>query len=395
MSTTLTNRINNIKPSATIAVNNKAQELIKNGTKVINLSVGEPDFDTPKFIRDAAIDAINKGLTRYTAADGTIQLKQAICHKLQRDNDLTYATQQVLVTCGAKQALFNAMQAILQQGDEAIILAPYWVSYPDMIILADATPVIIKADIQQQYKITPEQLQKSITSKTKMIILNSPANPSGATYSKQELQAIGKILIQHPNIIILTDDIYEYIVFNNDKFHNILTACPELYNRTIVINGVSKAHAMTGWRIGYAAGPEDIIKGMKKLQSQSTSCANSIAQQAAITAITAPPHDFFPPMLKAYQERHDFLVGAINDIQGLSAIPSAGTFYLFVDATKAISNLQLKDDVELAEHLLEHAHVATVPGTAFGTKGYIRLSFATDMEHLKAAVQSIASVLEP
>ena len=393
MTIALSDRINAIQPSATIAVNTKAQALIREGVPVINLSVGEPDFDTPAFISEAAIKAIHDGKTRYTAADGMIELKQAIGHKLKRDNQLTYEPQDIVVTSGAKQAIFNAMQAILQSGDEVIIPAPYWVSYPDMVILTGATPVIASAGIEQHYKITPEQLSLAITSRTKMLILNSPSNPTGACYTHEELQALSEVLLEHPNITILTDDIYEYIRYGKLAFSNIINACPKLDERTIIVNGVSKAHAMTGWRIGYAAGRSPLIPAIKKLQSQSTSCANSVAQHAATAALLADPSEFFPPMLSAYQERHDYLLNAINQIRGFKAIASSGSFYLFVDASAAIANLNLSDDIALASYLLEQAHVATVPGTAFGSPRYLRLSFATDMESLKQAVTSLTKTL--
>ena len=394
MSLQLSDRINAIQPSATIAMNVKAKALAAEGISVINLSVGEPDFDTPTFIQEAAITAMQAGQTRYTAADGSPALKQAIAHKLERDNHLHYEAQDILVTSGAKQALFNAMQALLNPNDEVIIPAPYWVSYPDMVILAGAKPKIVHAGIDQHYKISPEQLEAAITPNTRMLIMNSPSNPTGASYQENELQALAEVLIKHPKIVILSDDIYEYINFENTSFVNLVNVCPALRDRTIIVNGVSKSHAMTGWRIGYAAGPLEALGAMKKLQSQSTSCANSIAQAAAVAALEATPDTFFSPMLEAYQARHQWLLKAINAIDGFEAIPAQGTFYLFVHVQKAIERLNLNDDLTFATQLLEKGHVATVPGSAFGSPGYLRLSFATSLEALKEAIKRIQHVIE-
>ncbi len=393
MSLTLSDRVNAIQPSATIAMNAKAKALAAEGVSVINLSVGEPDFDTPTFIQEAAITAIHNGQTRYTAADGSPALKQAIANKLKRDNQLNYEPKDILVTSGAKQSLFNAMQALLNPGDEVMIPAPYWVSYPDMVLLAGAKPISIAAGIDQCYKITAKQLEAAITPKTRLFIINSPSNPTGASYQYDELKALADVLMQHPHIAILSDDIYEYINFENNHFVNVVNVCPGLRERTIIVNGVSKSHAMTGWRIGYAAGPSNVLGAMKKLQSQSTSCANSIAQAAAVAALTASPDQFFTPMLEAYQARHNWLLEAINAIDGFKAIPAQGTFYLFIHVQHAIDHLGLKDDLAFATQLLEEGHVATVPGTAFGSPGYIRLSFATSLEALEAAVQRIKKVV--
>ena len=394
MSLQLSDRINAIQPSATIAMNVKAKALAAEGISVINLSVGEPDFDTPTFIQEAAITAMQAGQTRYTAADGSPALKQAITHKLERDNHLHYEAQDILVTSGAKQALFNAMQALLNPNDEVIIPAPYWVSYPDMVILAGAKPKIVHAGIDQHYKISPEQLEAAITPNTRMLIMNSPSNPTGASYQENELQALADVLIKHPKIVILSDDIYEYINFEKTSFVNLVNVCPALRDRTIIVNGVSKSHAMTGWRIGYAAGPREALGAMKKLQSQSTSCANSIAQAAAVAALEATPDTFFQPMLEAYQTRHQWLLEAINAIDGFEAIPAQGTFYLFVHVQQAIERLSLNDDLTFATLLLEKGHVATVPGSAFGSPGYLRLSFATSLEALKEAIKRIQHVIE-
>ncbi|HAG62261.1 MAG: aspartate aminotransferase [Legionellales bacterium] len=394
MSLQLSDRVNAIQPSATIAMNVKAKALAAEGISVINLSVGEPDFDTPTFIQEAAITAMQAGQTRYTAADGSPALKLAIAHKLERDNHLHYETQDILVTSGAKQALFNAMQALLNPNDEVIIPAPYWVSYPDMVILAGAKPKIVHAGIDQHYKISPEQLEAAITPNTRMLIMNSPSNPTGASYQENELQALAEVLMKHPKIVILSDDIYEYINFENTSFVNLINVCPALRDRSIIVNGVSKSHAMTGWRIGYAAGPSEALGAMKKLQSQSTSCANAIAQAAAVAALDATPDTFFQPMLEAYQARHQWLLEAINAIDGFEAIPAQGTFYLFVHVQQAIERLNLNDDLTFATLLLEKGHVATVPGSAFGSPGYLRLSFATSLEALKEAIKRIQHVIE-
>jgi len=395
MEAALANRISQIKPSATMAINAKAKELTAQGKDIINLSIGEPDFDTPDFVKKAAIDAINQGFTKYTAVDGIAPLKDTIIHKLSRDNQLDYQPHEIIVSAGVKQALYNLTQAILNEGDEAIIPAPYWVSYPAMVQLAGGTPVVIKGSIDQRYKITAEQLRAAITPKTRLLFLNSPSNPSGMAYTEEELKALGNVLKKHPNIIIASDDIYEYILWSTDQFISILNVCPELKSQTIVLNGVSKAHCMTGWRIGFAAGPQTIINGMKKIQSQSTSCANSIAQKAAEAAFAADKISFFLPMLEAYKRRHDFVFKSISQMNGVSCLESDGTFYLFPDMSQAIQRLGLSDDLALATLLLEEANVALVPGTAFGMPGNIRLSCATSDENLEKAVERIGKVLSP
>jgi len=390
----LSERVSRVKPSATMAVNAKATELRAQGRDIINLSVGEPDFDTPEFIKEAAIAAIHEGFTKYTAADGIPELKEAIIHKLANDNDLHYAKNQIMVSDGLKQVFYNLMQALLNDGDEVLLPTPYWVSYPAMAKLAGATPVFIESSMANRFKITADQLEKAITPKTRLLILNSPSNPSGMAYTKEELKALGDVLIKHPQIIIGSDDIYEYILWGMDRFINIVNVCPELKERTIVGNGMSKAYAMTGWRIGYAAGPEHLIAGMKKIQSQSTTCANSIAQKASAAALNAG-RDFFYPMLEAYRSRHDFVLGALNQMDGVECLGSDGTFYLFPNMTKVIEQLGLKDDVALAEYLLDKAGVAMVPGTAFGMPNFIRLSCATSEENLRKAVDQIAKALKP
>jgi len=389
----LSKRVQMIKPSPTVAITGQAIALKAQGKDIISLSVGEPDFDTPEFVRQSGIDAINTGKTRYTALDGTADLKQAIVLKFKRDNDLDYAPEEIVVSSGAKQAIYNLMQATLNAGDEVLIPAPYWVSYPDMALLAEATPVIIDGSIENRFKITPEQLEAAITPKSRMFILNSPSNPSGMAYTGEELAALGAVLKKHPKIIVLSDDIYEHILWSQDRFVNILNVCPELRDQTLIINGVSKAYAMTGWRIGYTAGPADIIKAMKKIQSQSTSNACSISQAAAATALTGD-QGCLKTMLKAFKERHDFVVKRVNEIDGLSCLEGDGTFYAFIDAQAAIDKKEgLESDLDLASLLLNEANVALVPGSAFGTPGCIRMSYATNIETLTKALDRIEKAL--
>ena len=394
MNSILSERARQIKPSATVAANDKAKKLKAAGKDIINLTAGQPDFNTPEFAKQAGIDAINNNLTGYTPVDGVPELKAAIINKLKRDNQLEYNDNQIIVSSGVKQCLFNLTQAVLGPGDEAIVIAPYWVSYPSMVSLAGATPVAINAGIEQQFKVTAEQLDAAITDKTKLVFINSPSNPSGSVYSLEELKALGEVLKKYPQVLIASDDIYEYIVWGQERFYNIVNATPELYDRTIVLNGVAKAHCMTGWRIGFAACHPTIMGAMKKIQSQSTTCATSIAQYAAAAAFTASAEDFFPPMLRAYKERHDWVVQALNALPGITAIPSDGTFYSFFDARELIGTLGLSDDLELTDYFLEQAHVAFVPGSAFGCPGYLRLSYATSLEQLKAAFDRLKKVLE-
>lgn len=392
MSAHLSNRVNRVQPSATMAVNARATELRAEGHDIINLSVGEPDFDTPDFIKAAGIAAINEGATKYTAADGIPELKQAIIDKFKRDNQLDYTAKQIIATSGAKQGLYNLTQALLSPGDEAIIPAPYWVSYPAMVLLAEAEPVYVETHLAQQFKITAEQLAKAITPQTRLVFLNSPSNPTGMAYTFDELKALGEVLIKHPNIIVATDDIYEYILWGQPKFTTLLNACPKLFDQTVVFNGCSKAHAMTGWRLGYAAGPEPVIGAMKKIQSQSTSCPCSITQKAAVAALNAG-HEFFSEYLNLFKRRHDLVYSGLSKLDKLQLIETDGTFYLFPDASAAIASLGLADDLKLAEYLLEKAHVAVVPGTAFGAPGYFRVSCATSDETLADAVQRISKAL--
>lgn len=394
MDVQLSDRVNNIKPSPTLAVTNRAAELRAAGKNIIGLGAGEPDFDTPNHIKEAAITALNDGFTKYTAVDGTPALKTAIINKLQRDNGLEYQANQILVSCGGKQSFFNLSLALLNEGDEVIVPAPYWVSYPDMVKMADATPVIITTTQEQRFKITAEQLEASITSKTKLLVLNSPSNPTGVAYTLEELKALGEVLKRHPQVMVATDDMYEHILFTEDKFCNILNACPELYERTIVLNGVSKAYSMTGWRIGYAAGPAKLIGAMKKIQSQSTSNPTSISQVAAQAALEGD-QECVAEMVKAFKQRHDFVVESLNSIKGVSCIPADGTFYAFPSFQQIIDNDdRFADDIALAEFLLAEAGVALVPGSAFGAPGNMRLSFATSLEVLEDALSRIKNALE-
>jgi aspartate aminotransferase len=390
----LAERVQRIKPSPTMAVAARAEELRAAGKDIISLSIGEPDFDTPEHIKAAALQAMKDGHTKYTAVEGTKSLKKAVIAKFARENQLHYQDNQILVSCGAKHSLYNLFSVILNPGDEAIIPAPYWVSYPDMIKLVDGVPVIVNTDFSHQFKMTPAQLENAITNKTRLLILNSPSNPSGIAYTKDELRALGEVILKHPNIIIASDDIYEHHMWNHAPFANIVNACPALYDQTVVINSVSKTYAMTGWRIGYAGGPVKIIAAMKKAQSQSTSSPPSVSQYAAEEALNGK-QSCVSEMTKAYKERHDYLVGELQKIPGFKCIPSDGTFYTF----PSIVGLYNKDagitnDIEFAEYLLDKAEVAVIPGSAFGVPGHIRLCYTTSMEQLKMAVDRIKKAVE-
>jgi aspartate aminotransferase len=389
----LANRVQRVKPSPTLAVTARVAELRAAGKDIIGLGAGEPDFGTPDHIKAAAIQAIKDGFTRYTAVDGTPGLKQAIIAKFSKDNGLDYSPEQILVSCGGKQSFYNLCQALLNAGDEVVIPAPYWVSYPDMVLLADGEPVIITTGVDTRFKITPEQLNAAITPRTRLVVLNSPSNPTGVAYTRAELAALGEVLLQHPHVLVATDDMYEHILWSEEPFCNILNACPSLYERTIVLNGVSKAYAMTGWRIGYAGGPADLIKAMKKIQSQSTSNPTSISQVAAQAALEGD-QSCIEPMLKAFHERHDFVVAALNAIPGIECLPADGTFYCFPHVQAVIDRLDgVADDVALAAHLLDAAGVALVPGSAFGAPGYIRFSFAIGMDVLEDALGRLRKAL--
>jgi len=391
MSTILSNRVQKIKPSATLAVNDKAKQLKAQGVEIVSMGSGEPDFDTPVNIKKAANQAIGAGETRYTSVDGTPKLKKAICEKFKRENGLEYSDNEVMVSSGGKQVFYNLCQAILNKGDEVIIPSPYWVSYPDIVLLADATPVFIEAELEQEFKITPEQLESSINANTKLLVLNSPSNPTGAVYTKSEIESLGAVLERHPHVNVISDDIYEHIRWEDDEFVNIAIACPNLKDRTIILNGVSKAYAMTGWRIGYAAGPEEIIKAMKKIQGQSTSNPSSISQAAALEAISGD-QSFINMMVKAFERRHNFLVDGLNAIDGIECPQSRGAFYSFPRVQGLIDRLGLKDDVEFSTYCLDKISLALVPGSAFGAPGYVRLSFATSMDNLKLAIKRLSDI---
>jgi aspartate aminotransferase len=392
LSVSLSKRVQKVKPSPTLAVTARAAKLKAEGKDVIGLGDGEPDFDTPLYIADAGVDAIRKGITRYTTVDGTNELKDAIIAKFKRDNGLSYERNQIIVSSGAKQTCFNVCAAVLDPGDECIIPAPYWVSYPDMALLADGVPVFVYAGASEGYKITPAQLESAITSRSKLLFLNSPSNPTGAAYTKAELQALGAVLAKHPQILIASDEMYEHIYWAAEPFTSFVEANPALYDRTVTINGCSKAYAMTGWRIGYCGGPKDIVAAMGTIQGQSTSNASSISQRAATVALNGD-QSCVVEMNKAFKERHDFLVAGLNAIPGVSCLKGAGTFYAFADVRGAIGALGCKDDAEFAELLLVQGGVAVVPGTGFGAPGHIRLSFACSLKTLEDALARISRVV--
>jgi aspartate aminotransferase len=392
-------RLKAIKPSPTLAVTAKAARLKAEGKDVIAMGAGEPDFDTPQFIKDAAIAAMNKGLTKYTAAGGTPSLKKAIIAKFRNENGLDYTEKQILVSCGGKQSSFNLCMALLNAGDEAIVPSPYWVSYPDMAMMADAKPVFVSAGIEQGFKITPLQLKNAITPKTRLIWINSPSNPTGAVYTAAELKALGEVLRQHPRVIIATDDMYEHILLDGSKFVNILNVCPELYGQTVVLNGVSKAYSMTGWRIGYCGGPEELITAMENVQSHSTSNPTSISQYAAEAALTGD-QSCIEPMAAAFKERAKVITDGLNRIPGVKCLAPAGAFYAFPDCREAIKRLHAAGrigaatDLALCDYLLAQPKaVAAVPGSAFGAEGYLRISFATSMDNIKKAVERMAEAM--
>jgi aspartate aminotransferase len=389
----LSERIARVKPSPTMAVTAKAAELKRAGKDIIGLGAGEPDFDTPAHIVEAAMEALRSGRTRYTAVEGILELREAICEKFSRDNQLDYEPDQVLVSNGAKQSIYNLCMALLGPGDEAVIPAPYWVSYPDMVLLADATPVVVGAGPDQHFKITPAQLEAAITPRTRLLILNSPSNPTGVAYTRAELEALAEVVRRHPGVIVATDDIYEHIYWGREPFCSFLTAAPDLLEQVVTINGVSKVYAMTGWRIGYAAGPRKLIGAMKKLQGQSTSNPNSIAQYASLAAL-AGDQSCITEMTAAFRQRHDWLLEALNSLPGFRCLPADGAFYAFPDVSEVIAALDdVGDDTEFAAFLLEQAGVAVVPGAAFGAPGHERLSFACSLETLERAVDRIRGVL--
>jgi len=393
MSIKLSNRVNAVQPSPTLAITARAAEMRAAGKDIIGLGAGEPDFDTPDHIKTAAIKAINEGFTKYTAVDGIPVLKQAIIDKFKNDNNFDYQLNQILVSCGGKQSFFNLAQALINPGDEVIIPAPYWVSYPDMVLLADGVPVIVETTQTQQFKITAEQLRAAITDKTRLFVINSPSNPTGVAYSSAELKALGAVLKEYPEIIVATDDMYEHILWEKGSFVNILNACPELYDRTMVLNGISKAYSMTGWRIGYAAGPAKLIAAMRKIQSQSTSNPTSISQYAAVEAISGD-QSCIDTMLVEFKKRHDFVVKELNTFEGVECISTDGTFYVFPKVEALFDKLDgINNDLDFAEYLIEKAGVALVPGSAFGCPGHIRISIATSMENLENALNRIKQAI--
>ena len=391
MSSPLAGILNQVKESPTMAITAKAQKMRAQGHDVISLSAGEPDFPTPAHIKSAGVDAITHNHTTYTPVAGVPDLQQAIVSKLKRDNGLSYDSSQILVSCGAKHSIYNAYRALLNPGDEVIIPAPYWVSYPDMALLSGAQPVIIETNQAASFKITPLQLEQAITDKTKLLILNSPSNPTGMVYTSSELSALADVLLKYPHVMIISDDIYEHIIWAKEKFVNILNVCPALYDRTLVINGVSKAYAMTGWRIGYTAGEASIIGAMKKIQSQSTSNPCTISQYAAIAALDGP-QNCIGDMLEVYKRRQALSLSRLNEMDGMTCLPTEGAFYLFPNVSEMTQRLGLKDDVALANVLLEKAQVAVVPGSGFGVANHIRISYATSDEKLEEAFKRMAQL---
>jgi aspartate aminotransferase len=390
----ISQRVDQIKPSATIQVSMQAMALQAQGKDIVSLGFGEPDFDTPPHIRQAAIAAIEAGATRYTAVDGTPELKSAIIAKLQRENGLDFETDQVIVSNGAKQSLFNLMLAVLNRGDEVIVPAPYWVSYPDMVKLAEGLPAILAASPENDYKITARELQNTLNDNTRMLILNSPSNPTGKVYSEREYAELGAVLVDHPKVFVACDDIYEHIYWGEGPYRTFLNACPELTNRTLIVNGVSKGYAMTGWRIGYLAGPADLVAAMCKVQGQSTSCPGSVSQAAATAALNGP-QDCVEEMRQAFRKRYEFVHAALNGIEGVECPTCDGAFYAFPSFQGFIDRLDgIRDDVDLAAWLLEHAGVSTVPGTAFGAPGHLRLSYAASMDYLEDAIARIRRAVE-
>jgi aspartate aminotransferase len=394
----LSQRVQTIKESPTLAVTARAARLKAEGRDIIGLGAGEPDFDTPQHIKDAAKKAIDAGFTKYTPVAGIPGLKKAIVAKFKNENGFDYTDKEVIVGVGGKQCIFNLALAVLNPGDEVVIPAPYWVSYADIALVAGAKPVIVECGIEQEFKLTAQQLEAAITAQTKLFMINSPSNPTGSVYTLAELQALGEVLKRHPHVLVATDDMYEHVNLSGEKFHNILNATPELKSRCIVLNGVSKAYSMTGWRIGYAAGPAYIIKAMEILQSQSTSNPTSISQVAAQAALEGP-QECITPMLEAFRERHEYVVDRFNSMPGLKCIKAGGAFYAFPDAREAIADLHkagkitAATDMALSEYLLENVGVAVVPGSAFGAEGYFRISFATSMENLRNALDRIERAL--
>ncbi len=388
MSLRLAQRVQRIRPSPTVSITALAGRLREDGKDIIGLSAGEPDFQTPAHVREAACDAIHAGETKYTAVDGTRSLKAAIREKFRRDNDLEFEYDEIIVSSGGKQACYNACQALLESGDEVVIPTPCWVSYPDMVRLTNAEPVSVQTTAESGFRMTPGQLRHAITERTRALIVNSPSNPTGAVYSRADWLALGEVLRQHPNIVVITDDIYEHIYWGRDPFCSFLTACPDLRDRVLTVNGVSKCYAMTGWRLGYAAGPVDLIKAMTTLQSQSTTNASSVSQAAARAALNGS-QGFVTDSCRAFKERHDFVLERLNSIPGFVCRPADGAFYAFPAIGDAIEHIGVADDTAFCEQLLERRGVALVPGTAFGAPAHLRLSFAADIDTLGRAIDRI------
>ena len=391
----LANRVENISPSQTLSVSALAAKVRARGENVINLAAGQPDHDTPELVKQAAVEALRAGKTKYTPVSGTASLRQAIANKMKRENDLDYdAEKQVVVSCGAKHSLYNLCQALLEEGDEVIIPVPFWVSYPEMVKLAGGRPVLAVPEHRDGVKINADDLRRSITTDTRMLILNSPNNPSGAMYDEHELRALSEVLLEHPQIIVVSDDIYEHILFGGRIFKNIVNVCPELYERSLVVNGVSKAYSMTGWRIGYACGPAEIIDAMKKIQSHSTSNPTSISQEAAQAALEGP-QDFIAEMKRSFEKKCTHAHELLCRIENVSCLTSDGSFYIFPDFSAAVKNHpHTSNDLELAEYLLQEVHVATVPGIAFGMPGHLRISFSTDLKSIEAGITRIHDALQ-
>ena len=393
----LSNRLNNFKPSLTVKVSQKARELSSKGINIISLSSGEPDFDTPIHVKDEGIKAINNGFTKYTAVDGIDLLKLAITQKFKKDNSINYDLDQITVGVGGKHVIFNLFMSTLNQGDEVIIPCPFWVSYPDIVSLCDGKPVIVNTSDSNKFKMTPAELESKITKKTKWVIINSPGNPTGSTYSKEELAGLANVLLKYENLWILSDDIYEYLIYDNLKFFNILNLEPKLYDRTFIVNGVSKAFSMTGWRIGYGAGSKEIVKSISKIQSQSTTNPTSISQMAAVKALNSEK-TFLVDWIQQFSERRNYVSNYLNTIEGLDCIKPDGAFYLFISCSGLINKNTpdgkvIYNDIDFADFLLDHAQVAVVPGTAFGRSPYFRISYAASMELLIKACEKIRNAI--
>ena len=393
----LSNRLNNFKPSLTVKVSQKARELSSKGINIISLSSGEPDFDTPIHVKDEGIKAINNGFTKYTAVDGIDLLKLAITQKFKKENSINYDLNQITVGVGGKHVIFNLFMSTLNQGDEVIIPSPFWVSYPDIVSLCDGKPVVVNTSESNKFKMTPAELESKITNKTKWVIINSPGNPTGSTYSKEELAGLANVLLKYENLWILSDDIYEYLIYDNLKFFNILNLEPKLYDRTFIVNGVSKAFSMTGWRIGYGAGSKEIVKSISKIQSQSTTNPTSISQMAAVKALNSEK-TFLVDWIQQFSERRNYVSNYLNTIEGLDCIKPDGAFYLFISCSGLINKNTpdgkvIYNDIDFADFLLDHAQVAVVPGTAFGRSPYFRISYAASKELLIKACEKIRNAI--